>query len=66
MQRLGIRAEVIERCLNHRSGVYRGISGVYQVDPLIEETRAGLARWGDHVERIMKGESGNVVVKLRS
>jgi hypothetical protein len=36
------------------------------VDPLIEETRAGLARWGDHVERTVKGGSGNVVVKLRS
>jgi len=66
MQRLGIRAEVIERCLNHRSGVYRGIRGVYQVDPLIEEVRDALARWGDHVERIVKGEEPGKVVKLRS
>jgi integrase len=28
MQRLEIRTEVIERCLNHRSGAYRGIAGV--------------------------------------
>ena len=67
MQRLGIRAEVIERCLNHRSGVYRGISGVYQVDPLSQETRDALQRWGDFVESAVKGEAEpGRVVKLRS
>ena len=68
MQRLGIRAEVIERCLNHRSGVYRGVSGVYQVDPLSEETRGALQRWGDFVESVVKGEAepGKVVTLRRS
>jgi hypothetical protein len=68
MQRLGVRAEVIERCLNHRSGVYRGVSGVYQVDPLSEETRDALQRWGDFVESVVKGEAepGKVVTLRRS
>jgi integrase len=66
LHRLSIRAEVIERALNHRSGVYRSVAGIYQRDPLVEEVRDALVRWGDHVERIVKGESGNVVVKLRS
>ena len=36
MQRLGVRTETIEQVLNHRSGSYRGIIGVYQVDPMHE------------------------------
>jgi integrase len=65
LQRLGIRAEVIERALNHRSGVFRGVAGIYQRDPLIEEVRDALARWGDHVGRIVKGEEPGKVVTLR-
>jgi integrase len=65
MQRLGVRAEVIERALNHRSGVYRSVAGIYQRDPLIEEVSDALARWSDFVERVINGETGQVV-KLRS
>jgi integrase len=66
MQRLGVRAEVIERAINHRSGVYRSVAGIYQRDPLIEEISDALARWGDFVERIVKGEEPGKVVNLRS
>ena len=66
MQRLGVRAEVIERALNHVSGVYRSVAGVYQVDPLTEDVRDALSRWGDFVERTVKGESGGKIVKLRT
>jgi len=64
LQRLGVRAEVIERCLNHVSGLYRGVSGTYQRDPLIEETRAALERWADHVERLVTGKPAQIL-KLR-
>src|SRR5262249_10773466 len=64
MQRLGIRAEVIERALNHVSGVYRSVAGIYQRDPLAEEVSDALSRWGHEVARVVKGESGKVV-KLR-
>jgi integrase len=53
MQRLGIRAEVIERCLNHRSGVYRGISGVYQRDDMLEAKRNAFNAWGLHIEQLL-------------
>jgi integrase len=61
MQRLGVRVEVIERALNHVSGVYRGVAGIYQTDPLLDDVRAGLQRWADHVaaEKLTK------VVRLR-
>jgi hypothetical protein len=56
MQRLGVRTEVIERALNHRGGHFRGIVGVYQVDPLEEEVRVALQKWGDHVEGLVSGK----------
>jgi integrase len=50
MQRLGVRLEVIERVLNHRSGSFAGIVGVYQVDPLESEVRLALQSWADYLE----------------
>jgi hypothetical protein len=65
MQRLGVRVEVIERALNHVSGVYRGIVGVYQTDPLEHEVRAALQCWNEYVvERLVGGKPAKVV-KLR-
>jgi integrase len=64
LQRLGIRAEVIERCLNHISGLYRGVSGIYQRDPLIEEATAALERWANHIELLVGGKPAQVL-KLR-
>jgi integrase len=61
MQRLGVRVEVIERCLNHVSGAYRGIAGVYQRDPMLEAKRDALQRWTDHVEGLISGEHAKVV-----
>ena len=54
MQKLGVRVEVIERGLNHVSGVYRGVAGTYQTDPMLDDVRAGLQRWADHVTRLGK------------
>ena len=64
MQRLGIRVEVIERALNHRSGVYVGVAGVYQVDRLDDECAVAFQRWADRVDEIVGGKPGKVV-KLR-
>ena len=65
MQRLGVRTEVIERALNHRGGHYRGIVGVYQVDPLEEEVRIALQRWGDHVEGLVSSRKPAAIMRLR-
>jgi integrase len=66
MQRLGVAPQVVEKSLNHRSGVYAGIAGVYQVDELAGQVRDALARWGDYVERIVRGEEPGKVIQLRS
>ena len=51
MQRLGVRSEVIERTLNHVSGSFRGVAGIYQRDPMTDEVRVALQRWADHLDQ---------------
>jgi integrase len=68
MQKLGIRVEVIERALNHVSGSFRGIVGVYQVDPLHKDVRVALERWAAYVCGLVEGREGegNVVSMQRA
>ena len=61
MQRLGIRVEVIEQVLNHRSGMFRGIVGVYQRHDYFDERRAALQRWADHVEQLVSGKPAKIL-----
>jgi integrase len=66
MARLGVRLPVIEKCLNHSSGTFRGIIAVYQRHDFAAEKRDALQRWADHVEGIVKGAPAGKVVSLRS
>lgn len=61
MQRLGVRAEVIERALNHVSGSFRGVAGTYQRDLLSDEVGAALLRWSQHVAGLASGKADKVV-----
>jgi integrase len=61
LQRLGVRLEVTEAVLNHRSGSTAGIVGVYQRHDYASEKRDALARWGDHVDALVSGKKANVV-----
>jgi integrase len=49
MARLGVNLPVIERILNHVSGSFAGIVGVYQRHEFADEKRAALQLWADHV-----------------
>jgi integrase len=53
MARLGIGLSVIEKVLNHVSGSFAGIVGVYQRHEFAEEKRAALQKWAEHVERLV-------------
>jgi integrase len=53
MARLGINLPVIERVLNHTSGSFAGIVGVYQKHSFADEKRAALEQWGDFIERLV-------------
>jgi integrase len=66
MAKLGTRLPVIEKCLNHSSGSFRGIAGVYQRHDFAAEKRDALQRWADHIDAIMRGEPAGKVVSLRS
>jgi integrase len=61
LQRLGVRLEVTEAVLNHRSGSMAGIVGVYQRHDYAAEKRDALARWADHVDAVVSGRKANVV-----
>jgi integrase len=54
MARLGASLAVIEKVLNHVSGSFAGIVGVYQRHEFAEEKRAALQMWADHVERLVR------------
>jgi integrase len=65
MARLGARLEVIEKCLNHVSGSFGGIVGVYQRHNFAPEKKAAFDAWARHVEGIVSKQPANVVSMLR-
>jgi integrase len=61
MARIGVQLPVIEKVLNHRSGSFAGIVGVYQRHDFANEKRAALEAWGREVERIVAGKSAEII-----
>lgn len=62
MARLGINLPVIEKLLNHVSGSFAGIVGVYQRHSFADEKRAAMTAWARHIEALVSGKPvGNVV-----
>jgi integrase len=64
MARLGIQLPVIEKVLNHTSGSFRGVVGVYQRHSYADEKRKALDAWAAHVNAIVTGELEPNVVSL--
>ena len=62
MARLGINLPVIEKVLNHTSGSFGGIVGVYQRHDFADEKRRALERWGAYVADLVSGRRGRNVV----
>jgi integrase len=66
LARLGTPLPTIERLLNHVSGSFRGIVGVYQRHDFAAEKRMALQTWADHVECLARGEpASDRVIPLR-
>jgi integrase len=53
MARAGADLAVIERAVNHISGSFAGITGIYQRHQFRAEVRAALAAWADLLARIV-------------
>jgi integrase len=52
MARLEVALPVIEKVLNHVSGSFAGVAGIYQRHDFAKEKRAALDAWGKHVMKI--------------
>ena len=63
MARLKIALPVIEKVLNHRSGSFAGIVGVYQHHDFADEKRAALDGWARFVTTLV-GEPAKNVLKF--
>jgi integrase len=53
MARIGVNLPVIEKILNHVSGSFAGIVGVYQRHDFADEKRAALEKWATHLSTIV-------------
>ena len=51
--RLGVNLPVIEKILNHTSGSFGGIVGVYQRHSFADEKRLAMELWSAHVEHVI-------------
>jgi integrase len=65
LARLAINLPVIEKVLNHTSGSFAGIVGVYQKHSFADEKRAALEAWGNFVAALVEGKPASKVVRLR-
>ncbi len=50
---IGVQLPVIERLLNHVSGSFSGIVGVYQRYDFMPEMRAAITRWEEHIHKLV-------------
>ncbi|MER8902274.1 integrase arm-type DNA-binding domain-containing protein [Mesorhizobium sp. C277A] len=65
MAALNISLPVVEKVLNHSSGSFAGIVGVYQRFDFAKEKRAALLAWADFIDALVTERPAANVVKLR-
>jgi len=66
MARIGVPLPVIEKCLNHASGSFAGIVGVYQRHTFEAEMRQAFEDWAATVEKIASGKPASVIRMRRA
>lgn len=64
MARVGVNLPIIEKTLNHVSGSFAGIVGVYQRHSFHEEKRHGLEAWSKFLVTLVTPTPDNVVALL--
>jgi integrase len=52
LQRLGVAPHIVELALNHRSGTFSGVAGIYQRHRYAKEVRDAFELWSQHVEAL--------------
>jgi integrase len=63
---LKILPHVIDKILNHSSGVIRGVMATYNRSDLLEERRAALEAWAKYIDGFVSGSSSSNVVPIRA
>jgi integrase len=58
---LGVNLAVIERTLNHVSGSFGGVAGIYQRHSFADEMRDALERWGRHIDGLVSEDQSNLI-----
>jgi integrase len=53
LQKLGVAPHVIDRCINHRSGVVKGVTAIYQRHEYTAEVRAAVELWSRHIKGLV-------------
>ena len=53
MAKIGVGLPIIEKVLNHVSGSFAGIVGIYQRHDFADEKRGALNAWAEHVAAIV-------------
>jgi integrase len=53
MAKLNVPPHVVDRILNHVSGTIRGIAAVYNRHAYLDEGKAALEAWGQHVQTLL-------------
>jgi integrase len=61
MGKLGVSLPVTEKLLNHVSGSFGGVAGIYQRYEYADEKTKALQRWAAHIEGLVSGKPGNVI-----
>jgi integrase len=64
MARLGVNLPVIEKVLNHSSGTFRGVVGVYQRHSFADEKRTALEAWGRFVTSLAEDRPAENVISM--
>jgi integrase len=60
MARLGVAPHVVEKVLNHRSGIISGVAAVYNRYGYETETREALERWSSHLQTLKEPVEKNL------
>ncbi len=53
LQRLGVAPHIVELALNHRSGTFSGVAGIYQRHRYEKEVREAFEFWSKHIETLI-------------
>lgn len=65
LARLGVPVATVEKILNHQSGTFAGIVGVYQKYNFAPELQKAWELWADHVAAVVSGSESNVIALKR-